>query len=132
VPALLRVFQIRNICVLRDFHIYGIGWTNIVTRAAARAFFHVKDGWHSFSPNRLVNRYVSSAIARPALIAAAFFITVLRNWFKRTRELIPFLLNNHETAPLGIVCVGKVQPVVVGLVPALCTEKGGVRHNFTY
>jgi hypothetical protein len=132
VPALLRIFQIRNIRVLRDFHVYGVGWTDIVTGATARAFFHVKGGWHFFSPNRLVSRYLSSVIAGPAQVATVFYINVLRNRLKRTGKFIPFFLNNHETAPLGVVCVGKVQPVVVGLIPAFRTEKGCVRHDFTY
>jgi hypothetical protein len=46
VPALLRIFQIRKIGFPRGLHVYGVCWTDIVTRAAATAFFHVKDGWH--------------------------------------------------------------------------------------
>ena len=131
-PALLRIFQIRNIRVLRGFHVYGIGWTDIVTRATARAFFHVKGGGHFSSPNRLVSRYLWGVIAGPAQVATVSYINMLRNRLKRTGKIISFLLNNHETAPLTVVCVGKVQPVVVGFVPAFPTEEGCLRHDFTH
>jgi hypothetical protein len=46
-----------------SLHVYGVGWADIVTRTAARAFLHVKKGRHFFSPNRLVDRYLSNIIA---------------------------------------------------------------------
>jgi len=88
-----------------------------------------KTGGIFFSPNRLVHRYLSTVIESPQ-VDTALFINVSRNSFKRTGEFIPFLLNNHETAPPGVVRVWKVQPVVVGLVSAFRAEKGCLGHDF--
>jgi hypothetical protein len=50
---------------------------------------------------------------------------------KRTGKLIPILTNNYQTAPVGVIGVGKVQPMVVRFISALLPEKRRGGHQFT-
>jgi hypothetical protein len=116
VPALVWIFQIWSVYIIRNFHVNGVSRANIVAGAAAGAFLHVENGWHFFLQVDLFANREKFA---------------LRNRVKRTGEFFSFLLKNHKTAPFAIVRVGKIQPMVVGFIPAFRSEKGCVCHDFT-
>ena len=92
-PALVWIFQIWSIHIIRNSHVNGVRRADIVAGATARAFLHVENGWHFFLQGDLFGNMEKFA---------------LRNRVKRTGEFFSFLLKNHKTTPLAIVRFGKI------------------------